>query len=59
MRATRIIIEVKDSDGQWFRAFQMPFEGADEMLLPPDAAARLADTIQKHILAELAQSQQG
>lgn len=53
MRATRITIEVKDTQGNWFKAFQMPFDGADELRLPNDASARIADMVQKQILAEL------
>lgn len=53
MRAMRVTIEVKDSAGQWFTAFRMPFEQADELRLPPEAAARIADAVQKRIAMEL------
>ena len=53
MRATRITIEVKDSEGNWFKAFQMPFDGASELQLPHNAAARIANLVQERILAEL------
>lgn len=53
MRATRITIEVKDNEGNWFKAFQMPFDGASELQLSHQSAARIADSVQKQIMDEL------
>lgn len=58
MRAIRVTIEIKDKDGQWFKTFEMPYEGADEIVLPENAAARIADVVQRRIMQEQADARQ-
>lgn len=53
MRATRVIIEVRDRDGEWFRVFQIPHDKAGDIILHNDAAGRLADVVQRRIAEEI------
>lgn len=57
MRAIRVTIEIKDSNGDWFKTFEMPYDGAGDILLPENAAARIADVVQRAIMREQEQSQ--